>query len=185
MAQEIINIGTAANDGQGDPLRVAFQKINNNFTQLYSSGFLTYEFTTLDNTANQVIFEVPSAVFTQATFQINSANPDNNDSQNITINASISNDGTSVQWTGHSTLFINNPVTTYDMTVDGGSGNVQLMVSPLSNVTLNHLISAQIETATFTMGTPISIEDTPSMPGLAGTVLTTQNGIPLTTEQPV
>ena len=35
MAQEIINIGTVANDGEGDPLRVAFQKINNNFTQLY------------------------------------------------------------------------------------------------------------------------------------------------------
>ena len=31
MAQEIINIGTLPNDGEGDPLRVAFGKINNNF----------------------------------------------------------------------------------------------------------------------------------------------------------
>ena len=36
MTQEIINIGTSANDGFGDPLRLAFEKINNNFTQLYS-----------------------------------------------------------------------------------------------------------------------------------------------------
>ena len=35
MSQEIINIGTLPNDGSGDPLRVAFQKINNNFTQLF------------------------------------------------------------------------------------------------------------------------------------------------------
>ena len=177
MAQEIINIGTSANDGQGDPLRVAFQKINNNFSQLYSSGFLTYQFTTFDNTANQVIFEVPVATFTQATFQVNSANPDNTDSQNITINASISNDGTTVKWTGHSTLFINGPVTNYNMTVV--SGNVQLQVSPLVDATLNHLISAQVEGSAFTLGTPLAIE------GTTGSVLTTQSGIPLTTEQPV
>lgn len=36
MAQEIINIGAAANDGDGDPLRVAFEKINNNFSEIYS-----------------------------------------------------------------------------------------------------------------------------------------------------
>ena len=177
MAQEIINIGTSANDGQGDPLRVAFQKINNNFSQLYSSGFLTYQTTTFDDSSNQVIFEVPANVFTQATFQINSANPDTTDSQNITINASISNDGTSVQWTGHSTVFINGPVTNYNMTVV--SGNVQLQVNPLVNATLNHLISAQVEGSTFTLGTPMAIE------GPSGTVLTTQSGIPLTTEQPV
>jgi hypothetical protein len=37
MAQEIINIGAAANDGTGDPLRTAFDKVNNNFTQLYTT----------------------------------------------------------------------------------------------------------------------------------------------------
>jgi photosystem II stability/assembly factor-like uncharacterized protein len=36
MTQEIINIGSTANDKTGDPLRLAFEKINNNFTQLYS-----------------------------------------------------------------------------------------------------------------------------------------------------
>ena len=36
MAQQTINKGTAANDGTGDTLRQAAQKINENFTELYS-----------------------------------------------------------------------------------------------------------------------------------------------------
>ena len=36
MAQENINVGAAANDGTGDPLRTAYIKTNNNFTELYS-----------------------------------------------------------------------------------------------------------------------------------------------------
>jgi hypothetical protein len=32
--QEFINIGATPNDGNGDPLRVAFGKINNNFSNL-------------------------------------------------------------------------------------------------------------------------------------------------------
>ena len=34
MAIQTINIGTSANKGDGDPLRVAFDKINKNFTEL-------------------------------------------------------------------------------------------------------------------------------------------------------
>ena len=36
MAQQIINAGVVANDGQGDSLRFGATKINNNFTELYS-----------------------------------------------------------------------------------------------------------------------------------------------------
>lgn len=38
MAQQIINIGSAPNDGTGDPLRVSFQKANSNFSELYAKG---------------------------------------------------------------------------------------------------------------------------------------------------
>ena len=37
MAQQSINIGSSANDGTGDPLRTAFDKIHDNFTELYGS----------------------------------------------------------------------------------------------------------------------------------------------------
>ena len=35
-AKQVINIGTTANDGTGDPLRSAFDKVNDNFTELYT-----------------------------------------------------------------------------------------------------------------------------------------------------
>jgi len=38
MAKQTINIGSAANDGTGDPLRTAFDKINDNFDELYGSS---------------------------------------------------------------------------------------------------------------------------------------------------
>ena len=34
MAQQEINVGAAPNDGTGDPLRTAYIKTNNNFTEL-------------------------------------------------------------------------------------------------------------------------------------------------------
>ena len=36
MSQQVINVGTVPNDGLGDPLRTAFIKTNNNFSQLFS-----------------------------------------------------------------------------------------------------------------------------------------------------
>jgi len=40
MAKQTINIGTAANDGTGDPLRTAFTKTNANFTEIYNAGLI-------------------------------------------------------------------------------------------------------------------------------------------------
>lgn len=40
MAKKIINVGTSVNKGNGDPLRTAFQKINDNFDELYSATTL-------------------------------------------------------------------------------------------------------------------------------------------------
>ena len=38
MVRKIINIGTIANDGTGDPLRMAFSKSNDNFSELYTTA---------------------------------------------------------------------------------------------------------------------------------------------------
>ena len=38
MAQQTINVGTSPNDGQGDPIRTAFIKCNDNFTELFSGS---------------------------------------------------------------------------------------------------------------------------------------------------
>ena len=35
MAKQSVNLGTSANKGDGDPLRTAFDKVNDNFTEVY------------------------------------------------------------------------------------------------------------------------------------------------------
>lgn len=37
MAKQTINVGITANDRKGDPLRIAFQKTNSNFTEVYNA----------------------------------------------------------------------------------------------------------------------------------------------------
>ena len=49
MTQQIVNVGGSANDGTGDPLRTAFTKINNNFTELYTTGAAGANFNLTDN----------------------------------------------------------------------------------------------------------------------------------------
>ena len=50
MAQKIINIGTSANKGDGDPIRTAMGKINDNFTELYATSGFDGSFSGLTNT---------------------------------------------------------------------------------------------------------------------------------------
>jgi hypothetical protein len=49
MAQLTINVGTNANDGTGDDLRTAMQKVNTNFTELYTASPLTSSISIEDN----------------------------------------------------------------------------------------------------------------------------------------
>lgn len=43
MAKQVIGIGTTANDGTGDQARVAFDKVNDNFNEVYGNDFTTYD----------------------------------------------------------------------------------------------------------------------------------------------
>jgi uncharacterized coiled-coil protein SlyX len=52
MAQQVIDVGTSASDGTGDPLRDAFTKINDNFTELY--GTVENEGLTYGNVSSNV-----------------------------------------------------------------------------------------------------------------------------------
>lgn len=52
MAKQTINIGTSANKGDGDPLRTAFTKINQNFNEIYL-GPVVYTQTQVDSLTPQ------------------------------------------------------------------------------------------------------------------------------------
>ena len=55
MARETINIGVVANDGTGDTFRVAGQKINNNFEELYTNFEATELGDGIELTGNDII----------------------------------------------------------------------------------------------------------------------------------
>jgi hypothetical protein len=42
MTQQTIDIGTGPNTGTGDPLRTAFTKLNENFTEVYNTTNSNY-----------------------------------------------------------------------------------------------------------------------------------------------
>ena len=59
MARQNINIGSSANDGTGDPLRTAFDKINDNFIELYGGD---NDINTLDANLNTNNFAITTGV---------------------------------------------------------------------------------------------------------------------------
>ncbi len=173
--QEYIRVGATPNDGQGDPLRVAFEKINNNFSNLFFVGTTTYTVYSVGNAPSQIVFETPANAFTQATFQIRSSDTGTPDSQEISITAQISNDNSNVKYTGYGTTFFGNALTRYSM--DVLDGNVRLMVDPIVNEVLLHFISAQITYVGDTAnGLNIALD------GYIDSVMDTENGLDIATE---
>ena len=67
MARQSINIGTNANDGTGDDIRTAMQKINTNFTELYAETSVDSGITISGNTISSnrsdddIVFEPSGA----------------------------------------------------------------------------------------------------------------------------
>jgi len=49
MARQTLNVGSNANDGTGDTLRVAMDKVNDNFTELYASPLFSGDILVADN----------------------------------------------------------------------------------------------------------------------------------------
>jgi hypothetical protein len=63
MAKQTVNLGTTANDGTGDPLRSAFDKLNDNFDEVYGNSFvdtanIADDAVTADKLANSINTEI-------------------------------------------------------------------------------------------------------------------------------
>ena len=175
MAIQLVNIGVLPNDGEGDPLRTAFQKINNNFIYLQQTSANITSAVTLDDTPAQVVFEYPADEFTQALIQIQSYREDNNDSQNALIGASIYNDLSDVRFTVYGVTNVGNWLTQYDM--DVLDGNVRLLVTPLQNTTIQHFVSYQVTFAgDLGIGVPMISESGEGLVTETGNVFITTEG---------
>ena len=174
--QEIINIGTLPNDGEGDPLRVAFAKINNNFSNLFATFVNTSNSYSVGNTPGQIIFETPANTFTMGDVFIYTADANTLESQTIKLSAQINQEGDAVKFTGYGSTFFGNALARYDMAVAGG--NVQILVEPLTDDTLFHFIGSQnLWMGANVMGLFLSLD------GYTNSIMSTENGLIVQTEQ--
>jgi len=174
--QEIINIGTLPNDGEGDPLRVAFGKINNNFSNLYSTFVNTSSSYSVGNVPGQVIFETPANTFTMGQFYIYTADATTEESQTIQLFAQLNQTVDDVKFSGYGSTFFGNALSSYDMAVVGG--NVQVLANPLTEDTLFHFIGSQnLWVGANVAGLFIGID------GYVDSVMSTENDLNVSTEQ--
>lgn len=139
--QEIINIGTLPNDGEGDPLRVAFGKINNNFSNLFATFVNTSSSFTSGNTPGQIIFETPANAFTVGEMTVYSSDVNGSNSQTVKLFAQINQAGDDVKFTGSGSTFFGNAITRYDLVVS--DGKVKILADPLVDGPLFHFIGSQ------------------------------------------
>lgn len=82
MAQQIINLGTSANAGDGDDLRSAMDKTNDNFTEVYTAGPVGSNITITNNSISSTNTNGNITLATDGTGVIQIANdivPDVND----------------------------------------------------------------------------------------------------------
>ena len=143
-SQEVINIGANPNDGTGDPLRVAFDKINNNFSNLFQTFVNSTITNTTGNIPGQVIFETDIATFTQAQFYIKTILDGTANSQFIQLSAQLNNDGTDVKFTGYGSTFFGDPITSYDMAVNTLTGTVQILANPIESGDHTHFVASSV-----------------------------------------
>ena len=160
MAKQTVNLGSSANDGTGDPLRTAFDKINDNFDELYlystaSSGnniTITGNTIASDNTNGNITLDpngtgdivIATGAELQLTDHTDNAVVYSDASGNLTMSAGFTFNGTNVATTGsisvNSRLKLeNNRITTQttndDIDLDpAGTGLVNLITTAQGTV---------------------------------------------------
>lgn len=175
--QEIINIGTLPNDGEGDPLRVAFAKINNNFSNLFPTAINTSSSYSVGDTPGQLIFETDANAFTMAQLYVYAADPSGNSSQSMQLNAQINQELDDAKFSAVGLSVFGNALSSYSMRVS--DGNVQLLANPLQDTTIFHFIGSSIIWIGSTLpGIPIELDGY-----VANSIMATEINQGVTTEQ--
>ena len=174
--QQIINIGALPNDGQGDPLRTAFEKINNNFSSLFNTFTNTSNAYTNGNAQGQIIFTAPANTFSQGVFYIQSAEVVGANSQAISLLSTVSTDTTDVNYSATGFTYFGACLSNFDMIVVNGT--VQIRANPLVDETLIHFIGSQIMwIGNAVLGQSLALD------GYVNSVLATEADNNITTEQ--
>jgi plastocyanin len=175
MAKQTIGVGLAANDGGGDPLRSAFVKVNENFTELYNStATIPTALTDLgitDGTSGQVLTTDGAGAFTFSTVSGGGGGATTLGAL-TDVSATAPTTGQVLKWSGTQWA----PGT--DATASGGSGIslTDLSVAAEPSASGNGSLAYDSGTGAFTYTPPVipaDLNDLGISDGTNGQVLTT------------
>ena len=157
MAKQTVNLGSSANDGTGDPLRTAFDKINDNFDELYlystaSSGnniTITGNTIASDNTNGNITLDpngtgdivVATGAELQLTDHTDNAVVYSDASGNLTMSAGFTFDGTNVATTG--SISVNSRLKLEDNRITTQTTNDDIDLDPAGTGLVNLITTAQ------------------------------------------
>ena len=157
MAKQTVNLGSSANDGTGDPLRTAFDKINDNFDELYlystaSSGnniTITGNTIASDNTNGNITLDpngtgdivIATGAELQLTDHTDNAVVYSDASGNLTMSAGFTFDGTNVATTG--SISVNSRLKLEDNRITTQTTNDDIDLDPSGTGLVNLVTTAQ------------------------------------------
>ena len=157
MAKQTVNLGSSANDGTGDPLRTAFDKINDNFDELYlystaSSGnniTITGNTIASDNTNGNITLDpngtgdivIATGAELQLTDHTDNAVVYSDASGNLTMSAGFTFDGTNVATTG--SISVNSRLKLEDNRITTQTTNDDIDLDPAGTGLVNLITTAQ------------------------------------------
>ena len=157
MAKQTVNLGSSANDGTGDPLRTAFDKINDNFDELYlystaaSGNNITITGNTIasDNTNGNITLDpngtgdivIATGAELQLTDHTDNAVVFSDASGNLTMSAGFTFDGTNVATTG--SISVNSRLKLEDNRITTQTTNDDIDLDPSVTGLVNLITTAQ------------------------------------------
>ena len=120
MAKQTINVGSAANDGTGDTLRAAAQKVNSNFTEVYATSQASFEkANTASDAVNNLSPQIQS-VWNTANAAFETANTNSSYKNILTVTDS-----------GTTTLNEQDQIVFCDVNAAGDNISISLPTSPI------------------------------------------------------
>lgn len=91
MAQQVVNVGSAPNDGTGDTVRNGMIKINNNFTEIYTTYIASGMITVGNSTVNSSVSNAVGFYFGNSTVRFTANNSLLNLANSLIVNSTLVN----------------------------------------------------------------------------------------------
>lgn len=153
MVQQVVNVGSAPNDGNGDTLRNGMIKINANFTEVYTTHVMTGMLTVGNSTVNSSISNAVGYSFGNSTVIFTANNSLLNMGNSFIVNSSLVNASANLNVGGAinvaNYLFVNSTV----LTVNGSANAASFTVgSNLVGNTTGLYLTGVINAASHTVG---------------------------------